>query len=302
MTPHATGSALTRAGITFLRDEPLARHTTIGIGGAVPLFVAPRTTAELQVVLDILGSADVPWRLLGAGSNLLAADSGLDFAVIVTSGLARPIVFDGTRVVADAGYFLPRLAVEAGRRGLSGVEFGIGVPGSVGGALRMNAGAWGSDMSRVVREVTAVGMVDGKAAETLLETKFSYRQSGVGPDTVVTRVVFELELGSRSEVQARLDRFLAERKESQPTAARSAGCAFRNPEGASAGRMIDELGLKGLRRGGAEVSPKHGNFVLNRGGATADDIIGLIAEVKKRVYEATGVELREEIVVWNGSE
>ena len=306
MTLHpaaaAVAAALARAGIELRRDEPLAAHTTLGVGGPVPLFLLPRDTAELCAAVDILGAAAYPFRVLGAGSNLIAADRGLDFAVIATAGLARPPQFDGTRVTADAGVFLPQLVRDAGKHGLTGLEFGIGVPGSVGGALRMNAGAWGSEMSRAVTAVTAVRLADGGAVEGPFRPRFRYRTAGVGVAEVVSSVTFTLAEGDPDAIRDTVTRYAAERRRSQPTAAKSAGCAFRNPEGDAAGRLIDQAGLKGLARGAAQVSERHGNFVLNRGGATAADVLALIAEVKARVADRYGVELAEEIVVWRGSE
>jgi len=298
LTTIGLGSALERAGLSLRRDEPLARHTTLCIGGPTPFFVEPRDTEELRRTVDLLGEAAMPWRVLGAGSNLLVDDEPLDFAVIATSKLARPAAIDGTTVRADAGLFLPRLVRDTAARGLAGLEFGIGVPGSVGGALRMNAGAWGSDMSRVVRAVTAVRTRDGCAVEGPFSPRFGYRTSGVGTDMIVTRVIFDLTLGDGRAILAETERLIGERRTTQPTATRSAGCAFRNPPGDSAGHLIDAAGLKGLTRGEAEVSTHHGNFVLNRGNARASDVRALLAEVRRRVQDQTGVELQGEIVNW----
>lgn len=296
----AVAAELARAAIPHRRDEPLARHTTLGVGGPVPLFVEPRSSDEARVAVAILGDADLPYRVLGAGSNLLAADSGLDFAVVATAGLAPLPTFDGVRISVGAGVFLPRLAREAARNGLTGLEFAIGVPGSVGGAIRMNAGAWGSDMARVVKSVAGIDRHSGELGEQALAPGFSYRRSGIGPETIVTTVVFSLANDDPGVILATIERLLDERRATQPTASRSAGCAFKNPPGDSAGRLVDQAGLKGLRHGDAVVSERHANFVLNRGGATARDVFTLIADVKARVRDKVGVELEEEIVMWRG--
>jgi len=289
-------AALDKTGAPFRIGEPLARHTTIGVGGRVPCLLSPRDPAEAARALQVLIEHGLAYRVLGAGSNVIAADGDLDFAVIETAGLAAPPCFDGTRVEAGAGVFLPRLAREAASRGLAGLEFAIGIPGSVGGALRMNAGAWGSEMSRVVDAVTAVAA--GGPEEGPFTPRFAYRTAGVGAETLVTRVAFRLAPGEPEALLATLDEIVEERRRTQPVAARSAGCAFRNPMDDKAGRLIQACGLRGLRRGAAEVSPLHANFVLNRGGASAADVLGLIAEVKARVLELTGVALEQEVEVW----
>jgi UDP-N-acetylmuramate dehydrogenase len=292
-------AALERAKVAFLADEPLARHTTLGVGGPVPVYLEPASAAEAARALDLLAQEGLLYRVLGAGSNVVAADEGLDFAVVATAGLNRPPRFDGERVTADAGVFLPRLAREAASRGLAGLEFGIGIPGSVGGALRMNAGAWGSDMARVVESVVAVR--PGAADEQPFAPRFAYRSAGVDAATLVTGVCLRLAAASASATLARIDALVAERRRTQPVAARSAGCAFRNPEGDHAGRLVEAAGLKGLSRGAAQVSDLHGNFLLNRGGARATDVLALLEEVKARVEERFGVKLVEEVVIWRGS-
>ena len=302
MTLEGLRAALTRAGVGFLVDEPLARHTTLGVGGPVPLFVTPRDAVEVARAVGLLGEAALTWRALGAGSNLIADDEGLDFAVVATTALGSPARVDGTRVTAAGGVFLPRLAREAAEHGLAGLEFGIGIPGSVGGALRMNAGAWGSELSRVVEAVRAVRAEDGVAEERPFTPRFAYRTSGVDVATVVTEVVFRLEPGEPRAVLARIDALVAERRLAQPTAARSAGCAFRNPPGGKAGKLIEAAGLKGLSRGAAFVSERHANFLLNRGGACARDVLALLDEVRERVRDATGVALEREVEVWRGNE
>ena len=294
----AIAAALARAAVPHRRDEPMARHTTLGIGGVVPLFLEPRNSDETRNAVTILGEAALPYRVLGAGSNLLVADQGLDFAVVATAGLAAAPTTDGVRVSVGAGYFLPRLAREVAARGLSGLEFAIGVPGSVGGAIRMNAGAWGSDMARVVTSVDGIDRENGEFHERILTPGFSYRRSTIGAETIVTRVALALTHDEPHTVLATIERLLEERRATQPTASRSAGCAVKNPPSDSAGRLIDRAGLKGLRRGDAMISERHANFVLNRGGATAREMLALIGEVKARVHDQLGVELEEEIVVW----
>jgi len=290
--------ALAAAGVGFSEGERLALHTTIGIGGEAPIFLKPTNATEVLAALAILTRFEVPFRILGAGSNLLVDDGPLDFAVVALKPWLEEPAWAADGVVAAAGAFLPGLARAAAERGLGGLEFAIGIPGSVGGALRMNAGAAGSAMETVVEwaEVARVG--EREVAVERLRPHFRYRSAGLADQDVVLRVRFRLTRGEPTALLAIQAENIARRRQTQPTAARSAGCMFKNPAGDSAGRLVDACGLKGLRRGAAEVSTLHANYVLNRGGASAAEVRALIAEVKARVRAATGVELEEEVVRW----
>lgn len=278
-------------------DEPMSLHTTIGVGGPADVYVLPGGEADLLSVLGYCRAKGVPVFVFGNGSNLVVRDGGLRGVVVQLggSGLSRVVVC-GRRIECEAGVKLSTLVAVACEHGLGGVEFLDGIPGTVGGALRMNAGAFGSaffDVVEEIRYVSADGVVGASPAAGLAAR---YR----GCDFFVTRVALGavLTLGrvDATESAMRLERYRQLRRSSQPSG-RSAGCVFKNPPGASAGKLIDELGLKGLRVGGAMVSDKHANFIVTGSGARAADVLALIDLVRARVLAAYGVELEPEVQV-----
>lgn len=283
------------------RNEGLDRHATYRVGGPVDVMCLPETRSELLEVVTAARVHEVPWLVLGNGSNILFSDDGFRGLVIKIRG-STPV--DGTLwhlkledeyLRAGAGVSLPRLAWSAAASGLGGLEFCTGIPGVVGGSIRGNAGAHGSDLGEVLESVELIQPSGEIETIPASEAGFSYRASGIDPDGIVTGAVFRLTPDEPENVYERIRVFTEYRKGTQPSADQSAGCMFRNPEGGKAGRLIDAAGCKGLQIGGARVSDVHGNFVINQGGATASDALRLIDMVRERVFERTGVALELEV-------
>jgi UDP-N-acetylmuramate dehydrogenase len=296
----ALARKLRAAGIAVREEEPLARYTTIGIGGPAELFARPASTEELAVVLDLATPAGVEVRVLGAGSNLLVDDRGVRGIVVHTGGL-NEIDFlegEGGLVVAGAGVHFPLLVRKTAARGLRGLEAGVGIPGSLGGVLTMNAGAYDFAIGPKVVEVEAVSPEKGRMVLERGEIDFRYRSSSFGENLVVARAKLVLEPDDPRAIRKDMERNMRFRKETQPVGVKSAGCIFKNPEGGSAGRLIDELGLKGLRVGSARISDVHANFIVHDGKARASDVHELIETVRERVRDETSILLETEVMTW----
>jgi UDP-N-acetylmuramate dehydrogenase len=273
----------------------LARHTTIGTGGAARWFGRPETVEELQEVLRWAAERDVAVEVVGLGSNLLVHDDGVDALVLKLAGELAAAHVDGETLVMGGGAANAVGLHRARGAGLGGFEFAAAIPGTAGGGVRMNAGAYGLEWRDVL--IDAV-VVDASGAKTLEveELGLSYRHSNLGPGQVVARVRFRLESSSPAAVKEKAAALLAQRKATQPTNKRTFGSVFKNPdEGPGAGRMIEECGLKGHRIGGAIVSPRHANFIENVDAATTADCIAVMAEARRRVHERFGVELEHEV-------
>jgi len=277
------------------QHEPLARHVSFRIGGPADILVLPPSVESLDAVAAWLYAEGLPFVILGRGSNVLIADRGIRGVVVKTGRGQERVAYDGPRVLAQCGASLPHLSRRSAERGLSGLEFAAGIPGSVGGAVVMNAGAHGCAISDVLvsaRIRTPRGRHEWTGADLALRYRHSRLQEEPG-------VVLDCELMLRpapaAETVARLDDWLRTRAESQPLGPPSSGCIFRNPDGDYAGRLIDAAGTKGLRVGGAVVSDRHANYILNTGGATARDVLALIGEVQTRVHGHAGTDLATEI-------
>jgi UDP-N-acetylenolpyruvoylglucosamine reductase len=284
-------------GSVVRRDEPLAKRTTLRVGGKADFYVEPASEADLAAVLKFCAAHALRFTLLGRGSNLLIRDGGIRGVVIC---LGHPnfsrLEITGERLHAGAGVKLKQIAVEARRAGLAGLEFVEGIPGSLGGALRMNAGAMGSalfDVVERVRFMDPAGNVQERAAS---ELNVEYRACLLLKTHIALGAVLQGQPASPEAVAGRMAKFSEKRWESQP-AAPSAGCIFKNPPTIPAGKLIDELGLKGTRVGGAVVSDVHGNFIVNDGHATARDVLALIELLKDRVRAARGLELHTEVEI-----
>lgn len=281
------------------RGVSLAELTSLGIGGTTDLLRIGRheSIPELLNLLDDLG---IPHKFLGGGSNLLVMDGELPFVVVQLAQPKPDVVIDGNIASVDAAADLGRTVTFCAKNNLGGMEGLIGVPGSVGGALRMNAGAYGTQIGSYVREIKVY-----RAAERRIEIltgdqiSFEYRHTSFAPDDMMLAVKLELPSKAYQEILQGIRICNEKRRASQPLGQKSAGCIFKNPPGASAGRMIDELGLKGLRVGDARVSDRHANFFVNAGQASAADMLTLITNVRQRVEQAYGVTLENEVVVWN---
>jgi UDP-N-acetylenolpyruvoylglucosamine reductase len=279
------------------RNEPLAKHTTLRVGGLADVYVEPASEEDLARVVRFCTGHDVPFFVIGRGSNLLVRDGGFRGVIVCLSqaNFSR-IEVAGERLVCGAGAKLKNVAAEARRHGLSGLEFLEGIPGSVGGALRMNAGAMGGATFEVVESVRLMDF-DGVTRErTPKEMSVEYRGCGALKNHIALGAVFKGRPDSQESIVQRMSAFSRKRWTSQP-AAPSAGCMFKNPESIPAGKLIDELGLKGTRVGGAVVSLEHGNFIVNDGNATARDVLELIAILKARAKEARGIELQTEVEI-----
>ena len=284
--------------LEILQEEPMAAHTTFRIGGPARRFARPRRPEELSALLELAGERRWPVLLVGNGSNLLVSDRGLDRLVIHTGALER-IARTGENVLrSGAGAGLARLASFALREGLTGLEFAHGIPGSLGGAVCMNAGAYGGEMRQVVTRVWAWFPGEGTAVLGPEALGFGYRHSVFSekPGAVLEAEV-ALAPGDPAAIRETMEDLSRRRREKQPLELPSAGSTFKRPEGRFAGALIEQCGLKGVRVGGAQVSPKHAGFVVNTGGATCADVRALIELVRARVREETGVDLEPEVKI-----
>ena len=283
--------------LTVECDVPMQRHTSFRIGGPARRMAFPVNREQLVILLGLAQECGIKPFILGKGTNLLVADEGLDTLVIKTEQMNAIRQLDDVTLEADAGISLARLAVFAQQNGLAGLEFAHGIPGSLGGAVFMNAGAYGGEMKQVVIEVAAL-FEDGVRYLTAEEAQFDYRHSVFSnTDAVVLGAKLRLEKGDSAEIRARMDDLMARRKQSQPLEYPSAGSTFKRPTGYFAGTLIEQTGLKGLTVGGAQVSEKHAGFVINIGGATCADVTELIAQVQQRVLDAHGVQLEPEVKI-----
>ncbi|QHT60350.1 UDP-N-acetylmuramate dehydrogenase [Paenibacillus lycopersici] len=279
-------------------NEPLAAYTTWKIGGPADVLIIPDTQDQLVAVIRLLRSYGLPWTNLGRGSNLLVSDKGIRGVVIQPGEGFDYVRFDGNLVHAGAAYSLIKLAMLASRRGLSGLEFAGGIPGSVGGAVYMNAGAHGSDVSRIFKSADIVLETGELVRFGAEEMSFSYRHSCLHDRPgIVTGAVFELEEGDRNEISAVLAANKQRRLDTQPLTQPCAGSVFRNPPNDHAARLIQEAGLKGMRQGGAEVSTQHANFIVNTGQATAEDVLTLMKTIQQTIKERYGIQLVAEVLV-----
>lgn len=279
------------------RREPLARYTTLRVGGPADVFVEPASEADLATAVRFCGARQIPFFILGRGSNLLVRDGGVRGVVISLSAPAfSQIVVSGEQLHCGAGARLKNVSVEAKRQGLSGLEFLEGIPGSVGGALRMNAGAMGSWTFDAVASIRYLDYAGNTHERTAREVPVEYRACPLLKTNIALGAVFQGRPRPRAEIEQCMKGYSEKRWTSQP-AAPSAGCIFKNPDKIPAGRLVDELGLKGTRVGGAVVSAEHGNFIINDGKATAADVLALIAELKSRVLAARGIDLHTEVEI-----
>jgi UDP-N-acetylmuramate dehydrogenase len=291
--------ALPQFGIELQSNVSMKELTSLGIGGTTDLLRIHRHES-IPELLDLLDENGVAHRFLGGGSNLLVVDGELPFVVLQLEQPSPDVVIDGNVAIVDAAADLGKTVTFCAKQNLGGMEGLIGVPGTVGGALRMNAGAYGMQIGTYVREVTVY-----RAAQRKIEIlrgeqiSFEYRHTSFAPDDMMLAVKLVLPSKPYSEILQGIRICNEKRRASQPLGQKSAGCIFKNPPGASAGRMIDELGLKGFSVADARVSDRHANFFVNAGCASAADMLGLIGDVREQVRQAYGVTLENEVVVWN---
>lgn len=277
-------------------DEPLSRHTSFKVGGPADFFVEPSDASAIESVMKLALLYDVPLLILGRGTNILARDEGVKGIVMKVGHSFCRYNFSGSLLYAGSGTTLPLLAREAAQRGLSGLEFACGIPGSVGGAVYMNAGADGKEISDIVREITIIS-IDGESKIASDDLYFEYRYCSIQKvKGVITEVVFELVPGESVKIENEIKLLLNKRKSSQPRLP-NGGSVFRNPAQGAAGYLIEKAGAKGICVGDAQISEVHANFIVNRGSASASDILSLICIVRKKVREAFGVELELEVQI-----
>ena len=289
-------------GLELHENEPMAAHCSFRIGGPARLMACPASGTQAAALLRFLRERGAPVELMGKGTNLLVADGGLD-AVVVRLGeaISEAGLLPGDRVRAGAGISLAKLAVFAADAGLSGLEFAHGIPGSLGGAVFMNAGAYGGEM-RDVLESAELALPDGTVAEAPAEElELTYRHSALeGTGRLVTAATVRLTPAEPEAIRERMRELIEKRRASQPLDLPSAGSTFKRPAGGYAAALIDQAGLKGFAIGGAQVSEKHAGFVVNRGGATFEDVLRLMAHIEKTVFEKSGIRLEPEVRILKG--
>jgi UDP-N-acetylenolpyruvoylglucosamine reductase len=283
------------------REYPLSRLTTVRAGGAADYFARPTSADQVVTLLDWASQEGLPVGVVGSGSNLLVSDEGFRGLVMkLAEGLAQ-VEREGTRIHAGGGARLPSAAARAAGWGLAGLEFGVNIPGTVGGAVRMNANAYGGELGKVLETVT-VCAASGAESRRPEELGFRYRGSSLGEREVVTAATFTLSEADPAEVKATMGEMRRRRKEAQPSGIKTFGSTFVNPEdpradGRSAGQLLDAAGCRGLAVGGARLSPKHANFVENTGKATTADILAVMAAARRKVHESFGVVLEPEVQI-----
>jgi len=288
-------------GVRAERGKRFADLTSLRVGGAVDWVLWPQTEEQAAALVYQLEQQGIAWRPLGSGSNVLADDGEHHYAIVSLKALKADPVFDGHRVSVSAGYSLPRLCVDAARKGLSGIEGLNGIPGTVGGALWMNAGAYGTEIGTVVESVRVAR--DGRVTDIPgSEVQWNYRHTSFREGELLLGATLALHPDQAESINDRMEKAKSQRLATQPHGTRSAGCFFKNAPSSpvGTGKMIDDLGMKGTRRGGAIVSPKHANFIVTEGDdARASDALALAEEIRERVKQEHGVDLEYEVEVWS---
>ncbi len=286
--------------ISVLLNEPMSRHTSFRIGGPAEVMAFPQSAEELRKLLELSNHMDITPAILGAGTNILAPDAGLlGLVICLKDGLSGMERLDDTHIRVDAGVSMTKAAVFAANLGLSGLEFAHGIPGSVGGGVYMNAGAYGGEIKDVCVSVDIMAMNGQLHTYSGEEMAFSYRHSRLEDEGgIVISGVFALEAKDSESIKARMQELAAKRKASQPLDKPSAGSAFKRPAVGYAAALIDVAGLKGYQIGGAAISQKHAGFAVNLGNATAEDVKKILRQVSQIVYEKSGISLEPEVRIW----
>jgi UDP-N-acetylmuramate dehydrogenase len=293
----------TRLGVRAERGRRFAELTSLRVGGAIDWVLSPETEAQAAAIVHEMDKAGIGWRALGSGSNILADDGDHHYVVLSLKDLKGELEFDDERVSVPAGYSLPRLCIDAARQGLSGIEVLGGIPGTVGGALWMNAGAYGHEIGtvtetvRIAREGVVVGIPG-------TDVQWNYRHTSFKEGELLLGATLRLTRDDPEKIRARMEDAKSRRMATQPHGSRSAGCFFKNPPTSEVGtgKMIDDLGMKGSRRGSAVISPVHANFIVTEGeGARAEDALALAEEIRDRVKREHGIELEYEVELWRAN-
>src|SRR2546427_6618827 len=300
----AVNELASHLGVRAERGRRFAELTSLRVGGAIDWVLSPLDETAAASLVHELDQREIAWRALGSGSNVLADDGEHHYVIVSLKELKANPVFSGKLVSVSAGYSLPRLCIDAARKGLSGIEGLNGIPGTVGGALWMNAGAYGQEIGTVVETVRVAR--GGRVVEISgSEVKWNYRHTSFREGELLLGTTLLLHPGNAEEIRARMDEAKGQRMATQPHGARSAGCFFKNPPASAlgTGKMIDDLGMKGTRRGSAVVSPVHANFIVTEGeNAQAADAIALAEEIRERVKREQGIDLEYEVELWRANE
>ena len=285
-------------GENIYEKEPMARHTTMAVGGPAALYITPENEEALISLLKIISKNSLPYYVIGNGSNVIVRDEGYDGIIIALGSAFSDIEVSKDIITARAGALLKDISQLAYENSLTGFGFACGIPGSAGGAARMNAGAYGGEMKDIIKQVRALTFEGDICIISNEQMDFGYRHSICSEkDLIITQVVYELKSGDRAQIKASIDDLTAKRIEKQPLEYPSSGSTFKRPEGYFAGKLIMDSGLKGYSIGAAQVSEKHCGFVINKGGASARDVLELIEYIKETVYEKQGVMLQCEVKI-----
>jgi UDP-N-acetylmuramate dehydrogenase len=302
-TPELVQNIADRLGVRAERGRRFAELTSLRVGGAIDWVISPKTEAEAAAIVHELDQAGIGWRPLGSGSNVLADDHDHHYVVLNMSELKGEVQIEGDRVSVSAGYSLPRLCIDVARAGLSGIEGLGGIPGTVGGALWMNAGAYGHEIGTVTEAVRVAR--EGKVIDIPGESiQWNYRRTSFKDGELLLGATLRLTPDTPEAIKARMDDAKSRRLATQPHGSRSAGCFFKNPPAGTVGtgKIIDEMGMKGQRRGSAVVSPVHANFIVTEGeNARAEDALALAEEIRERVKREQGIELEYEVELWRSA-
>lgn len=284
----------TSKNISF--NEEMKNHTTFKIGGPADIFIRPESAEEIQKIIDLCKENDTPCMIIGNGSNMLVSDGGIRGVVVQIGSAMSDCRIDGEKVYAEAGIMMSSLAKKILDASLAGFEFASGIPGTLGGGIYMNAGAYGGELKDIIEEVTYIGRDNKIKTAKNSELGFGYRRSMFEDGgRVILSCVMKLKRGNKDEIAAKMSEYTKKRNEKQPVTMPSAGSTFKRPEGYFAGKLIQDAGLMGFSIGGAQVSEKHAGFVVNKGGATARDVLELIGHIQKTVSDKFGVWLEPEV-------
>lgn len=290
---------LRKVNIQFEKDVRLKDHTTIGIGGSAPYFIKPQDIESIQDLRRYLEDHEIDWKVIGSGSNLLVDDKELGFVIISLDCLKGIRAINEEGLIVDAGVKLSHLCNYCLNKSLSGVEFLMGIPGTIGGAVKQNAGAYGKEIKDIIGRAIILAEDNDIKSIDKGQLGFSYRKSKFEEKGIIIGAELKLKRADKEGIREMMEKYQQERCRRQPVNERSAGCIFRNPAGNYAGRLIEEVGLKGLRHGDAVVSEKHANFIINRGNATFKDVMKLIEGISEKVYRVFGICLEMEVEVWS---
>ncbi len=285
-------------GAEVRAGQLLKHYTSMGVGGKVDYIILPSTIDATENIIQEFHKHDVSFRILGAGTNIIADDTGIDEVLLSTELLKRSVTIEERKITAVAGTMLSRLIRQLAESGLGGLEFAEGIPGSLGGAILMNAGSFGHSLSEFVKKVTLIDE-NGKKQEMKMKPEdFGYRAAPFPPRAFISEITLEFYPKERSQILSQIEEVRKMRSDTQPLKMKSSGSIFKNPKGDHAGRIIDSLGLKGWKKGNAMVSPVHANYIVNLGEARSDDIYWLIDRIKEEVLKKLSIPLEEEVTLW----